>query len=108
MGMILRTILAFLIGWGALYAAQHYWLAAMTSRIAETPQVRWMAPAPAFPTMKTDPEKLRLAINPPLVIDTRAGQRAAIEGVVRQIDQQNRAALSHVPLPPNIPGLALH
>lgn len=99
MGMVFKTILAFFIGSGALYAAQHYWLVAMTSQIAATPQVPWMAPAPAFPTMKIGPEKLRLAINPPLVIDTRAGQRAAIEGVVRQIDLQNRAALSHVPLP---------
>jgi len=32
-------------------------------------------------------------------IDTSEGQRLAIEGVARQIDIQNRNALSHVPLP---------
>ena len=103
--MILRTIVAFFIGWGAIYAAQHYWLAAMTARIAETSETPLFSPAPAFPTMEIDPEKLRLAINPPIVIDTREAQRLAIEGVARQIDLQNRAALSHVPLPPHIPSM---
>ena len=36
------------------------------------------------------------------LIDTRAGQRLAIEGVARRIDLQNRAALNAVPLPPRI------
>jgi hypothetical protein len=32
-------------------------------------------------------------------------ERLAIESMVRQIDQQNRAALSRVPQPMSIPGL---
>ena len=35
-------------------------------------------------------------------IDTREGQRLAIEGMARRIDLQNRAALNAVPLPPRI------
>ena len=105
MGMVFKTILAFFIGWGALYAAQHYWLAAMTSRVAATPDVPFMAPVPALSAVEVDPEKMRLAINPPVVIDTRPAQRAAMEGMIRQMDQQNRAALSQIPLPPRIPGL---
>ena len=35
-------------------------------------------------------------------IDTREGQRLAIEGAARRIDLQNRAALNAVPLPPRI------
>jgi hypothetical protein len=35
-------------------------------------------------------------------IDTREGQRLAVEGAYRRIDLQNRAALNAVPLPPRI------
>jgi len=39
-------------------------------------------------------------------IDTREGQRLAVEGAARRIDMTNRAALAHVPLPPaRIPGV---
>ena len=105
MGIILKTIIAFCVGWGALYAAQHYWLALMTAQIAENSGLQLMPPAPVFPTVEIDPEKMRKAINPPMTIDTRAYERLAIESMSRQIEQQNRAALSKVPLPPSIPGL---
>ena len=36
------------------------------------------------------------------MIDTREGQRLAIEGAARRIDLQNRAALNAEPLPPRI------
>src|SRR5436190_10734724 len=40
------------------------------------------------------------------MIDTRRGQQLAIEGAARRVDLMNRAALSHVPLPPRgIPGV---
>ena len=108
MGFILKTIFAFCVVWGGLYAAQHYWLGAMMGQIADNSGLQLTAPAPIFPTMEIDPAKLRLAINPPVHIDTKKYERLAIESMVRQIDQQNRAALSHVPLPPNIPGLPRH
>jgi hypothetical protein len=88
-----------------VYAAQHYWLASMTAQLAENSGLQLPPPAPAFPTIEIDPAKMRRAINPPVTIDTRAYQRLAIESMSRQIEQQNRAALSKVPLPPSIPGL---
>jgi len=105
MGFILKTIFAFCVVWGGLYAAQHYWLGAMMGQIADNSGLQLTAPAPAFPTMEIDPAKLRLAINPPVTIDTKKYERLAIESMARQIDQQNRAPLSHVPQPMSIPGL---
>jgi hypothetical protein len=105
MGLIFKTIVAFCIGWGALYAAQHYWLGAMTAEIADNSGLNLLPPVPAFPAIEVDPEKLRLAINPPVTIDTKKYERLAIESMVRQVDQQNRAALSRVPQPMSIPGL---
>jgi hypothetical protein len=105
MGFILKTIFAFCVVWGGLYAAQHYWLGAMMGQIADNSGLQLTAPAPAFPTMEIDPAKLQRAINPPETIDTKKYERLAIESMARQIDQQNRAALSHVPQPMSIPGL---
>jgi len=103
--VILKTLVAAGIFWGALYAAQHYLLASLTSQVTANSGLSLMPPAPVFPTMEIDPQKLRQAINPPVTIDTKKYERPAIEGMVRQIDQQNRAALSHVPQPMSIPGL---
>lgn len=105
MGLVFKTILAFCIGWGALYAAQHYWLNATTAQIAENSGLNLLPPTPALPSMEIDPEKLRLAINPPVVIDTRAAQRAAAEGMVRQIEQQQQAIQPYTAKPLHIPGL---
>jgi hypothetical protein len=105
MGLMLKTILAACIGWGALYAAQHYWLGAMMDQVAEVSKKDFLPPAPAFPTMEIDPKKLQQAINPQLNIDTKKFERIGIESMVRQIDQQNRNALSQAPQPISIPGL---
>src|SRR5207237_228428 len=105
MGFILKTIFAFCVVWGGLSAAQHYWPDARMGQIADNSGLQLTASAPAFPTMEIDPAKLRLAINPPATIDTKKYERLAIESMARQIDQQNRAALSHVPQPMSIPGL---
>ncbi|MBV9152733.1 MAG: hypothetical protein JO204_13250, partial [Alphaproteobacteria bacterium] len=45
------------------------------------------------------------AMNPQLNIDTKKYERLAIESQVRQIEQMNRNALSHVPTPGSLPGL---
>ena len=103
--MIFKTLLAAGIFWGALYAAQHYFLASLTSQVSANSGLNLLPPSPAFPTMEIDPQKLRLAINPPVTIDTKQYERLAIEGMVRQIDQQNRAIQSQIPRPINIPGL---
>ena len=103
--MIFKTLVAAGIFWGALYAAQHYLLTSMTAQVTANSGLNLMPLAPAFPTMEIDPAKLRQAINPPVTIDTKKYERLAIEGMARQVDQQNRAALSHVPQPMSIPGL---
>ena len=105
MGLIFKTNLAFGIGWGALYAAQYYWLAAMTAQIAENSGLNLLPSAPAFPTIEIDPEKLRLAINPPVTIDTQKYSRLMIESKQREIDQRIRSELAKVPQPITVPGL---
>ena len=64
-----------------------------------------MPPAPAFPTIEIDPEKLRLAINPPVTIDTQKYGRLMIESKQREIDQRIRSQLAKVPQPITVPGL---
>jgi hypothetical protein len=103
--MIFKTLVAAGIFWGALYAAQHYLLTSLTSQVTANSGLNLLPPSPAFPTIEIDPQKLRQVINPPVTIDTKKYERLAIESMVRQMDQQNRAALSHVPQPMSIPGL---
>src|SRR6266581_1228295 len=93
MGTMLKTILAFCIGWGALHAAQHYWLAAVTAQITDNAGLPALPPVPAFPTIEIDPEKLRLAVNPPVTIDTQKYERIAVERMARDIVRQNDEAL---------------
>ena len=108
MSVIFKTLLAVCIGWGALYAVQHYWLAAVTAQVTDNSGLQVLPPSPAFPTIEIDPEKLRLAVNPPVSIDTAAYGRLAIESMARQIDQQNRDIQSRVAHPPYIPGFPRH
>ena len=108
MGVIFKTVLAFCIGWGVLHGVQHYWPAAVTAQVTDNSGLKLLPPAPAFPTIEVDPAKLRLAINPPVTIDTRAYERLAIESMARQVEQQNRAALSRAAVPPRIPGPPYH
>ena len=109
--MIFKTVLAFCIGWGVLYATQHFWLAAVIAQVSEPSGLQLAAPAPAFPTIEIDPEKLRQAINPPITIDTGQYERLAIEGMTRDIVRQNNDAMARAraaATPPYIPGLPRH
>jgi hypothetical protein len=108
MGIFFMIIAAICFGWWGLTTVQHYWQESMTSLVAQASQADFMPSAPLTPAITVDPNKMRLAINPPVKIDTRAAERAAVESMARQIDQQNRAALARVPLPPSIPGLPRH
>ena len=108
MGMIFKTVLALCIGWGMVHGVQHYWLATLTAQVTDNSGLKLLPTAPAFPTIEIDPEKLRLAVNPPVTIDTQAYGRLAIESMARQIDQQNRDIQSRVAHPPYIPGFPRH
>jgi hypothetical protein len=106
--MIVRTVLAFGLGWAVLHGIQHYWLASVTAQITDNPGLQLTPPAPAFPTIEVDPEKLRAAINPPITIDTRQYERLAIESMQRDIIRQNNEAMARAraaATPPYIPGL---
>ena len=59
MGLIFKTIVAACVGWGALYAAQHYWLGAMMDQVAYNNDSGLNLTAPALPTMEIDPEKIK-------------------------------------------------
>jgi hypothetical protein len=107
MGKAFGMVVAFCVGLGALYGAQRVFLSAVTSQIASQSQTSVLPQTKFEPTMRIDPEQLRAAINPQLGnIDTTTGQRLAIEGAARRIDQMNRAAAAAVPLPPpRVPGI---
>ena len=108
MGMMVKTIVAFLLGAGALVAAQHYWMASVMGQVRSQmasgsytlPQGQFR---PAFTNI--DADKLRMSINPPLTIDTKHFEALGVQSAQRQIDMQVRKAQSYVPVPQRIPGL---
>lgn len=92
--MIFKSFLALCIGLAGLYAAQDYWLQAMTAKVAQSSGSQLLpAAAPAF---EIDPGK-RLDLSKPVPIDTSAAQRGAAEGTVRQIELQHQAIQSYTP-----------
>jgi len=104
--MIFKTVIAFGIGWGALYAAQHYWLAAVTARVGEPSGLQLAAPVSVSPI---DPDALQRALNQPqITIDTRQYERLAIDNMNRDIVRQNNDAMARAraaQIPPYIPGM---
>ena|SRR5438105_14260722 len=109
MGMMVKTIVVFCLGAGALVAAQHYWMASVVGQVRSQmasgsytlPQSQFR---PAFTTI--DADRLRMAINPPMApIDTRRFEALGVQSAQRQIDMQIRNAQSYVPVPQRIPGL---
>jgi hypothetical protein len=105
MGIIFMIIAAICFGWWGLTTVQQYWQSSMTSLVSQASQSEFM---PSTPAITVETNKMVRAIKPPVTIDTRAAQRAAAESMARQIDQQNRAAMPRVPLPPSIPGMPRH
>jgi hypothetical protein len=57
------------------------------------------------PAFNFDASKFDTIIPKVPEIDTKAAERAAILSLSQQIQQQNRAALSAVPMPRNYPGM---
>jgi len=106
--MIFRVILALTIGFVVHHGVQHYWLTSMTAQVTENSGLKLLPPAPVFLTIEVDPEKLRLAVNPPVTIDTQKYERIAVESMARDIVRQNDEALRRAraaTIPPYIPGL---
>jgi hypothetical protein len=97
MDLILKAIVAFGIGAGALTAVQHFWLSSMTAQIRAAkpalPQVT------AFkPTM--DPGTLKLTLPTIDPVAMKRGEALGVMSAQRHIDMQVRAAQNAVPLPP--------
>lgn len=104
MGIIVKAALALCVGWGVLHMIQQHWLETVKAQITEPSGLQLPAQSPVLAGVEIDPEKMRRAANPPVTIDTRAYQRAAIEGMTRDMIRQNNDALSRAAVPPRIPG----
>jgi hypothetical protein len=108
MGMIFKVILALSIGFAVHHGVQHYWLTSMTAQVTDNSGLQLLPAAPAFPTIAIDPNKLPLAINPPVTIDTEKYGRLAVESMARDMARQSDEALTRAraaTIPPYIPGL---
>jgi hypothetical protein len=105
MGLFFKTIVAFLIGVGAMVGVQHLWVSSMMAQVrsqsAALPTTQFK---PAFSSI--DADKLRKGIMPTMApIDTKAFERLGVESAQRRIDMQIRNAQSYVPAPRSIPGM---
>ena len=98
MGLVLKTLVAFCIGAGAMYGLQTLWLSSikqqLSSRQVAMPQVQQMQMKP-IPTI--DPARFRAALYPK--IDPNIGKDAWRGTLNQQINQSINAGRM-VPLPP--------
>lgn len=94
MGMIFKTVVALLIGWGVLTAVQHAWMAAMQQQIEQVSQT------PSFavgqPVGPFDPNKVAESFKGPQ-IDTTAAANAGFQSQFREMELRNRAAQMGAP-----------
>ena len=97
MGLILKAIVAFCIGAGALTAVQHVWVASITAQVrAAKPVLPQMT---AFkPTMDPGTLKITLPTIDPAAV--KRGEALGVMSAARRMDLQVRAAQNAVPLPP--------
>jgi len=98
MGLVLKTLVAFCIGAGAMYGLQTLWLSSikqqLSSRHVAIPQLQPMQMKP-IPTI--DPARFRAALYPK--IDPNIGKDAWRGTLNQQINQSINAGRM-VPLPP--------
>jgi hypothetical protein len=105
MDLLAKTIFAFCVGVGAMMGIQTLYLRSVTDFIradAARPSAALSEMNPAF---SFDASKMGSIIPKVPEIDTTSGQRAAINSMGRQIDQQIRGAQSAVPVPRTYPGM---
>jgi hypothetical protein len=103
MGLIIKVVVAFCIGIGAMWGVQTWWLSSIKKQIAATPPVT-LPTVQMTPVAKIDVSKLHQSINPK--IDPKIGQDAWRGTINRQVSQSINAGRL-VPLPPrtNFPGV---
>jgi hypothetical protein len=104
MNQLVKAVLAFCVGAGALASIQHAYVGWVVDqvrsdagRVSALPE---MKPAYSF-----DQSKIVDVVPKFPKIDTRAGERAGVMAAQRQIDMQVRAAQSAVPVPRSFPGV---
>jgi hypothetical protein len=100
---VLKVVAAFCLGAGLLAGLQTAWLTSVQRHLrseqakAGVPRMGPEIGGPFKPTL--DARAILPKYGP---IDTREGQRLAVESAARRIDLQVRAAQNAVPLPPRI------
>jgi hypothetical protein len=105
MDLLAKTIFAFCIGVGAMMGIQTLYLRSVMD-IVRSDAARPNAALPEMkPAFSFDASKMGSIIPKAPEIDTSAAQRAAINSMGRQIDQQIRGAQSAVPVPRSYPGM---
>ena len=105
MNQLVKMVLAFAVGAGALAGIQHAYVGWVADHLRSD-----AARVSAFPEMKPaysfDQSKISTVVLPKFPrIDTRAGERAGVMSAQRQVDMQVRAAQNAVPLPRSFPGV---
>ena len=108
MGMILKTIVAFCIGVGALTAVQRLWMSSIMAQVrSETARPNaglTYKTTPFVPTLDT--RKLSESLMPAQApIDTKRFEALGVESAARRIDMQIRNAQSAVPVQRSFPGM---
>src|SRR4051812_42100121 len=99
MDAILKTLLAFGVGVGALWGVQTLWLSSIKQQLASSATTFPKFEPKPFPLV--DASRLTQAMYPK--IDPKIGQNAAIGAINRQINLSINAG-KMVPQPPHIPG----
>ena len=107
MGLAIKTIAAFCLGLAMLAGLQSVGLMSLQKYVKSertNAGLPSMGKTPDFAT-NFNASGLKDGLLPKYgMIDTREGQRLAVEGAARRIDLMNRAAANAVPLPPRIYG----
>ncbi len=104
--MIVRTVLAFAIGWSAIYAIKHYAFDRVQAEITQSGPLQLTPPVAELPKFEINPQTWQ-GFTPPQ-IDTAAYGRIAIESMQRDIVRQNNEAMARAreaTRPHYIPGL---
>ena len=100
MNVILKVLVAFGVGVGAMAGVQTLWLSSIKEQIASSSTAMPKFETKPIPTI--DASNLTQALYPK--IDPKLGQNAAIGTLNRQISTSINAG-KMAPLPPNIPGI---
>ncbi len=106
MSLVVKSIVAFCIGIFVVAAVQTVGMMSLKQYLQSDRAMTAGVPVmgAAIPTI--DAGGLKEAMLPKVPpIDTATGQRLAIEGAARRVDQQVRGAQDAVPLPRSSPGM---